>query len=148
MYQIERMTRHWIDEVVVLERQIFEKDAWNREMIQEELVDAPHKHPLVLISEEKLAGYAMLWTIDGEVHLYNFAIHPDFRRRGLGHWFLNAIFDRFREARVMFLEVRATNDAARSLYEKNGFEVFASRRGYYSDGEDALIMKKNLTEAE
>jgi ribosomal-protein-alanine N-acetyltransferase len=42
----------------------------------------------------------------------------------------------------MLLEVRSDNDDARRLYERMGFQTIATRRRYYSDGSDALIMRR------
>jgi len=47
-------------------------------------------------------------------------------------------------AASLFLEVSATNAAARGLYAKLGFEVAGSRKAYYGPGDDALILKTGL----
>ena len=43
------------------------------------------------------------------------------------------------------LEVRADNAPALALYERNGFERLALRRGYYGPGADAVVMRRRLT---
>ncbi|MBZ0253853.1 MAG: GNAT family N-acetyltransferase, partial [Candidatus Methylomirabilis sp.] len=77
------------------------------------------------------------------VHLLNLAVAPAHRRRGLGA----ALYDetaaalRVVGARVMFLEVRPSNEAALALYRSRGLEVVGRRRRYYADnGEDAIVM--------
>jgi [ribosomal protein S18]-alanine N-acetyltransferase len=78
-----------------------------------------------------------------EAHITTFAVHPGFRRRGIGERLLLALFDLSlaRMAREATLEVRLSNIAARRLYEKYGFRPVGIRPRYYSDdGEDALIM--------
>lgn len=47
----------------------------------------------------------------------------------------------------MFLEVRVSNGPARALYESLGFEDLSRRPSYYVDGEDALVLVKNLTDS-
>lgn len=71
------------------------------------------------------------------------AVLPEARRRGLGARLLDACQDHWREAGVAegFLEVRAGNAPARALYERAGWERVGIRRGYYADGEDAVLMR-------
>ena len=92
----------------------------------------------------KIIGYTCIWAFAGEVHINNFAIHPDFRRKGLGMKLIRFIFDTFKEYKNVFLEVRQSNLAAILLYTGCGFQKFAVRKKYYADGEDALVMKKSL----
>ena len=54
-----------------------------------------------------------------------------------------------RGCEALLLEVRADNDAARNLYERNGFEVISVRRRYYQPGDvDALVMRRLLTDGD
>jgi ribosomal-protein-alanine N-acetyltransferase len=89
-----------------------------------------------------LVGYAGLQAILDEGHIMNVAVHPDYRRRGIGELLLLDLCDQARPRGVLrlTLEVRATNLAAQGLYHKYGFEVAGRRPRYYGDGEDALIM--------
>ncbi|MBR5279619.1 MAG: GNAT family N-acetyltransferase, partial [Clostridia bacterium] len=66
-----------------------------------------------------------------------------YRRQGIGEQVLARILERLGENGVekIFLEVRASNVAARALYSKMGFVVIGKRKGYYSGGEDAVIME-------
>ena len=78
-----------------------------------------------------------------EAHVTTFAVHPAWRRRGIGERLLLAVLDTAlgRHAREATLEVRLSNVAARRLYEKYGFRPVGLRPRYYTDnGEDALIM--------
>lgn len=74
--------------------------------------------------------------------LYLF-VHPDGRRQGTGRILLQAWMDRARDIPVkdLWLEVRVSNHPAISLYESLGFEQSGMRKQYFSDGEDALLMK-------
>lgn len=100
------------------------------------------KHPLIMESNNTIAGYACVWAFSDEVHINNFAVNPDFRRKGLGLKLISFIFDKFRDYKTIFLEVRISNQPAISLYTKSGFEKYFIRKNYYSDGEDAIVMKK------
>jgi ribosomal-protein-alanine N-acetyltransferase len=90
-----------------------------------------------------LVGYACLWMLVDEAHISTLAVHPAWRRRGIGSLLVYALLCHAQalEAQVVTLEVRVSNSAAQALYEAWGFRVVGRRRRYYSDtGEDALVM--------
>lgn len=92
---------------------------------------------------DRLVGYAGLWCVGDEGHITNVAVHPDFRRRGIGQALISVLLSHTitNGIRSHTLEVRASNNAAISLYTKFGFEPAGRRKNYYEDnGEDAIIM--------
>ncbi len=94
-------------------------------------------------SDGNVIGFLIFWLIVDEAHLSNFGIHPNFRRQGIGEKLLtNALIHLWDEgARISFLEVRAGNIPAKSLYEKIGYQYVGVRKKYYQDNhEDALLM--------
>lgn len=91
----------------------------------------------------RLVGYAGLWRIGDEGHITNVAVHPDFRRRGIGEALVTVLLTHTIKNGILShtLEVRVSNAPAISLYSKFGFEVAGLRKNYYEDnGEDAIIM--------
>ena len=89
------------------------------------------------------AGFALVWHAADEVHLLDLAVDPLDRRRGVARALVGRVLAYAREngARLVLLEVRQSNDAARALYRSAGFSENGVRRGYYSDnGEDAVEM--------
>ncbi|MBM3130980.1 MAG: ribosomal-protein-alanine N-acetyltransferase [Chloroflexi bacterium] len=90
-----------------------------------------------------IVGHAGFWMMVDEAHISTLATRPAWRRRGIAELMLIALTERAAEmgARVMTLEVRASNADAQALYHKYRFEIVGRRGQYYSDnGEDALIM--------
>jgi ribosomal-protein-alanine N-acetyltransferase len=90
-----------------------------------------------------IIGFAGLWLMVDEAHVTTIAMHPNFRRRGLGEYMLASLIGIAYEigARWVTLEVRVTNHSAQNLYRKYGFREAGLRHRYYSDNqEDALIM--------
>ncbi len=88
-------------------------------------------------------GYIVTWTIYDEVHILNIAVHPDFRKMGIGESMLRDCMSHSagRGLKYALLEVRVSNRGAINLYEKLGFKTIHTRRKYYSDtGEDAYAM--------
>lgn len=89
-----------------------------------------------------LAGSLTLWDVAGEGEIANVAIHPDFWRQGIGRALVQTALDKAAELgmeRVM-LEVRASNEPAQTLYRAFGFTEDGRRKGYYANGEDAILM--------
>jgi len=97
-----------------------------------------------------LVAYA--WAMEGveELHLLNLAVHPDHRRRGYAQLLLDDLVTWALQRPLwwLWLEVRASNQAARRLYERYGFEEAGLRRGYYpsvrSAREDAVLMRLDV----
>jgi ribosomal-protein-alanine N-acetyltransferase len=89
-----------------------------------------------------IVGYVGFRRQDGEGHITTIAVHPDFRRRGLGEFLLLAALDKMLTLGVdrVTLEMRPSNDVAYQLYRKYGFAVERRQAGYYRDGEDAWVM--------
>jgi ribosomal-protein-alanine N-acetyltransferase len=88
----------------------------------------------------------VVWLILDEAHIATLAVHPEFRRKGVGSQLLEAalIEARNKGAREAMLEVRASNHIAQALYKDYGFEVVHRRPRYYRDNnEDALLMNLN-----
>jgi [ribosomal protein S18]-alanine N-acetyltransferase len=94
-----------------------------------------------------IVGYAILWWAGDEGELANLAVAPEARRRGVGGRLLDALFAeaRLRGVRSVFLEVRASNEAALELYGTRGFEQVGLRKAYYrSPREDARVLGVDL----
>lgn len=90
-----------------------------------------------------IIGALGFWLLYDEAHITTIAVRETHRRRGWGELLLHACIEMALSlrARVVTLEVRATNHGAQGLYEKYGFQRAGARRGYYTDNnEDAIIM--------
>ncbi|NUU07050.1 ribosomal protein S18-alanine N-acetyltransferase [Leifsonia sp. C5G2] len=131
-----------------LERSIFITDAWSeRSMLSE--VTGEHGYYLVAFEPEtpdRIDGYAGLLAPRGgaEGDIQTIAVAPHARRRGLGRTLMLALIaeTRRRGARELFLEVRADNPGAQTLYRELGFEEIGVRPRYYQpDGVDAIVMR-------
>ena len=105
---------------------------------------------VVLVRDERVAGYGILSIAAGEAHILNLCVDPDHRAHGYGEQLLDEILGRAREAEVaeIFLEVRPSNETAIKLYRKKGFHQVANRPAYYQSQrgrEDAAVLAKKLT---
>lgn len=142
--KIKRMNTKHLREVLELERIIF-KDPWSEHSFRMEIMN-PTSFPMVAMVQERVVGYSVTWTAIDEVHIANIAVSPLYRRRGIGESLLKIILEEGirRGFKVAHLEVRKSNTPAINLYEKFGFHRVGIRRGYYRDGEDAILMTKAL----
>jgi ribosomal-protein-alanine N-acetyltransferase len=94
-------------------------------------------------------AHAVLSFVVGEAELLLFVIDKAWQGRGVGTRFLEVLAQAAKQkAQTLFLEVRASNEAAVALYEKAGFNQVGLRPGYYpsrSGREDALLYALDLT---
>lgn len=118
---------------------------WSEEVFRDEIA-AAHSRLWVCVAEEEIAGFLCWWTICGEIEIQNVATALRYRRHGVGRSLLAAILataDAEGISRAI-LEVRVGNLGAISLYREFGFIDCGTRRCYYPDGEDALLMELHL----
>jgi [ribosomal protein S18]-alanine N-acetyltransferase len=135
-----------LDGVLAVEAESF-TNPWTREMYTWELQNRTVCHIYIVRTPEcTVAGFCAFWLVFDEIHINNVALRPQFRGRGIGSALLRHVVAEAKRlgARRATLEVRASNTAARRLYERLGFYVAATRRNYYTNPvEDALILWKD-----
>jgi [ribosomal protein S18]-alanine N-acetyltransferase len=93
----------------------------------------------------RILAFCAFWLVVDQIHINNFAVHPDHRSRGYGRALLAHILEQADRlgAATTTLEVRRSNIAARRLYESAGFRVVGVRTSYYTNPiEDALILTR------
>lgn len=158
-----------VHRLMELDRLCFEEPVqWKREFFEEEL-GRPDALLMVLYPDGRIqelpeeedgsdsygfSGFIICRVLlqDETIDLLRIGVDPAMRRQGKGR---ELIESSIREAgkfmgRPMFmiLEVSSTNETAMGLYGSLGFEVIHRRKGYYRDGSDALIMRKNIGHGE
>ena len=137
------MNESHVVQVAALEKICF-SDPWSENSVASEL-----KNPLScwLVAEEDglVAGYVGSQTVIDESDMMNVAVHPDHRRKGIAEALVTELVEALkkRESRCLTLEVRASNEPAKALYEKLGFVQVGRRKNYYRNPkEDALILRE------
>ncbi len=139
--------RRDLDEIQAIDRESFPQ-PWGDETFTREL----RKYPLsriyvVRVDGTGAVGFCAVWVVADELHINSLAIGRRWRRRGAARALLARVLVAAHQlgARRATLEVRASNVAARRLYEGIGFTVTATRSEYYSKPvEDALILGRDL----
>ena len=143
--KIIEMNADHVAQVAQLETLCF-PDPWSEKSIASELSNKLSLW-LVAVEENTVVGYIGSQTVPDESDVMNVAVHPDFRRRGIAEALVMALCAALKErgSVSLTLEVRASNNPARALYEKLGFEHVGKRPNYYRNPkEDALILRKIL----
>ena len=119
------------------------RTPWPAYALEQELTANRLARYVVARSGGAVVGFGGVWLMVDEAHITTFAVHPDWRRRGVGRRMLVALLEAAQGMRAarMTLEVRASNLAAQALYAELGFVEAGRRVAYYTDdGEDAIIM--------
>jgi ribosomal-protein-alanine N-acetyltransferase len=124
-------------------------NPWREMTFKGEICNQPISYPFVIIykPQKKVIGYLVFWQIKERMQINNIAVHPDFRRMGIAEAALQQVLSEVRMGGTKFvtLEVRPSNIAARTLYNKLGFDVLGIKENYYHDPpEPALVMGKKL----
>jgi [ribosomal protein S18]-alanine N-acetyltransferase len=126
-------------------------NRWGYDSYKRELYTNPDSVMLVARSPHLegrgVIGFFAGWTVADEMHINNIASHPDYRRIGVGRKLIEHAIQEggMRGVSFVLLEVRASNEAAQTLYKKLGFSYVSRRRDYYrSPTEDAFVMRLNL----
>lgn len=135
-----------LDEALNLDMACF-GGLWSRGGYQRE-ISSPNSDLQVLVVEDapkgtaRVIGLGCVWAILDEAHITLLGIAPTYRKQGLGQWLLLRLLQLACDLQLSHatLEVRASNQVAQKLYQKLGFQVAGERRGYYGDGENALVL--------
>ena len=128
-----------------LEKEIFTQEAWSYKTIATTFKLSTFIG--VLCEDEgEIAGYGEVTVASDTADIGNIAVAENYRCGGIGTAILQKLCERAKErgAERVFLEVRVSNAQAMKMYLKCGFVGAYARIKYYPDGEDCLVMAKNL----
>ena len=133
-----------LDECIDLDQKSF-NGIWSKSQWEIELND-PKRICLGVIELEtkKLLGLCSAWIVIDELQITFIAVHPSYKRIGLGKILLSELIKRSKSLKTNYicLEVRYNNEPAKALYKSMGFKTVGNRTNFYKDGSDALILNK------
>ena len=141
--------REWtfedLNQIAALERECFAVEPWNQRMLAESFLSGRFFGSL-LEEDGVITAYGGIAVVEDEAELELIATAEMYRRCGRAKKVLDDLIceAKRRGATKMFLEVRVSNAAALSMYLSSGFVGVYARTRYYPDGEDAIVMKKEL----
>ena len=149
------MTSADIPQVLLLEQETPGAPHWSRNQYEQSIANssgAIRRRSWVALHSGQLVGFGVVQELaaGGEVEceLESLAVHPAAQRKGIGSTLLHHVISELKaaSASLLRLEVRASNLAARHLYERAGFAEKGLRKNYYpaaqgGPAEDAILME-------
>lgn len=138
---VRNMTLADLEAVYDLECRSFSM-PWSLDSLKKE-IENQLAYYVVVEAGGNIVGYGGLWGILGEGEVTNIAVDSTYRGQGYGQLIMESLlaYSLKQGFERITLEVRASNEVAKKLYLKNGFEQIAVRKNYYQKPtEDAVIM--------
>lgn len=149
---IDPATPDDLDRIIQIAQASFTR-PWTHKMFEAELSGNPFA--LLVTARRRIAGgqpesqsgiigYLCYWIVFEELRLMDLAVDPQARRRGVARMLVTHALGAAHAAGAFraVLEVRASNQSARRLYEQFGFRLIAQRANYYTHPtEDAILME-------
>lgn len=136
-----------LDAIWAIESAVFGSEAWSREAMRSELEGDFRRYVVLTDETGVVCGYAGLLVLGNDGDIQTIAVSPDARGAGHGRRLMDTLLDEAtrRGATQVFLEVRADNPVARTLYASQGFEEIGIRPRYYQpDNVDAVVMRLEM----
>ena len=143
------LTVRWLPEIERIEQACFTA-PWSRAGLESDLLSPTSRwYGAADRQTGRLAAFLGVHICLDEAEIVNVATHPDYRRLGLAEELLREFLRLHPALSQIFLEVRESNTAARTLYAKLGFSAYAVRRNYYEKPtEDAVLMRLQINRRE
>ena len=145
-FTVRPMKESDLNVVMYLENTCFVA-PWGLKDVKYELNDNPVSNLWVIESETTgIVGFVDYWITFDSATICQICVNPLFRRKGLGSMMIDELVSDCKANRVrnITLEVRENNDAAIKLYEKNEFKKSLVKEAYYTNGDNAVYMIREL----
>lgn len=136
--KFRKMREEDLEEVYEIEQSTF-SEPWPREFFKTK----KNHDDYVAVRDEQIAGYVCALQVLDECTIANISVKPSLQRQGIAEYIFRELYKimDIRSVKFYYLEVRASNQAALSLYIKLGFSQIGVRKDYYHNPvEDAIVM--------
>ena len=145
MIEIRDMELKDIDRVMEIESKTFIA-PWKKDEMLYEFNDNKFANMAVILKDNVIAGFYDYWVTFDSATIAQIAIDPLYQRQQLGSLLMKEILTdaKNKKVRTITLEVRKNNEKAVNLYLKYGFKQTLIKEKYYSNGDDAIYMIKEL----
>ncbi len=137
------MTSDHLEQVYIIETECF-SHPWSLNSLESEL-NNDTSYFLVATENDEVIGYIGMSVVIDEGYIFNVAVKENHRKKGAATALVNELVTYGKKNNFYFitLEVRESNEKAKSLYSKFGFVKVGERKDYYSDPkENAILMTK------
>ena len=129
-----------VEGIHAIEQECF-SDPWSTQSIISQLPDDNHVF-LVALDGEDVVGYVGMMNVLDEGYISNVAVTGAYRRQKIADALIDELMLRANSLGLSFvtLEVRESNEPAKALYAKHGFETVGLRKNYYSKPKEHAIL--------
>jgi ribosomal-protein-alanine N-acetyltransferase len=131
-----------------LEQNSFNKRAFDVSKLEYEFVENPFSIIYLYFIDDNLVGYLDYWVTFDSATIFRVGVDENVQKQGIGSKLMNKMIedikDNYEEVFFISLEVRKSNIKAQKLYSKFDFFEYTTKQNYYEDGEDALLMGRNM----
>ena len=131
-----------------LEQNSFNKRAFDVSKLEYEFVENPFSIIYLYFIDDNLVGYLDYWVTFDSATIFRIGVDENVQKQGIGSKLMNKMIedikDNYEEVFFISLEVRKSNIKAQKLYSKFDFFEYTTKQNYYEDGEDALLMGRNM----
>jgi ribosomal-protein-alanine N-acetyltransferase len=147
--EIRRMAMKDLDEIIAIENSSFSK-PWSMDVFVRELQIPISRNLVATVRKDlrdEIAGYVTYWVVAGELQVHKICVREDLRKSGIASSLMAEMIrlSCCEGVGLCTLEVGQSNEGAKRLYGKFGFEVIDIRPQYYAEsGEDAMILRADL----
>lgn len=143
--EVRDMVNSDLDRIMEIEKLCF-KAPWGRDDLYREINDNKLSVMQVITIDGLVVGFCDYWNTFDSGTICQIAIHPDYQKQKLGSKLLEEVLKdaKAKKIRTLTLEVRASNEKAINFYKKFGFKITLVKEAYYSNGEDAIYMIKEV----
>ncbi len=135
-----------LEKIIEIEKEAFPKKiAFSREAFEEFYFREPENFLVAKVGNE-IVGYGIGKESKGKGEIISVAVRENWRRKGIGTKIVERLIENLKRkgARKIFLHVREKNEVAISFYQKLGFKILKKIENYYSNGDSAYLMNKNV----
>ena len=147
--QISEVIKEDLDTIIEIENELYVK-PWKLKDFMYEISENPFATYLKMVIKEtnEILGYIGFWIKFEQAEITKVSIKKKYQGKKLSKLLMSDCIRRIRLAGCenVTLEVRTSNLVAINLYKSFGFKEVALRKKYYENGEDAILMLKELAQ--
>lgn len=134
-----------VEAIVSLDQEVLQTN-WHEKLYAESIV-LKDTQSLVLDHEGRLIGFLIYRNIGGDFEIIQLALNKAYQRQGLASMMIDYMIQDAQSSHIEFiyLEVEKDNLPALNLYKKYGFEAIHQRKNYYGQGQNAIVMRKEMS---
>tara|TARA_B100000401_G_C52653015_1_gene646366 strand:- start:173 stop:613 length:441 start_codon:yes stop_codon:yes gene_type:complete len=130
-----------INSILNIEKTSYEKPYWNKSLLKYLFNNSMTDSVWIYEVKKKTIGFLIEQRCQDEISILNVAVNKKYQNSGFGKKIVSQYLSILPNNSVVFLEVKINNFIALKIYTSLNFEIVDSRKNYYNDEEDALIMK-------